>query len=89
MLRPLDILVVLKIQAINDVWKQGNHGFGGGGGSGGGFGDGTGFGGPIDEARKNLREAVEMVLEANRVLSEESMPMENVIKEDFILYEAS
>ncbi len=43
----------------------------------------------IDEARKNLREAVEMVLEANRVLSEESMPMENVIKEDFILYEAS
>jgi hypothetical protein len=49
-LRPLDILVVLKIQAINEVWKQGNHDFGGG--SGDGYGDGTGFGGPIDEARK-------------------------------------
>ncbi len=43
----------------------------------------------IEEARENLREAVELVLEANRVLSEENLPIGNVIKEDFILYEAS
>jgi predicted RNase H-like HicB family nuclease len=45
-------------------------------------------GATIEEARKNLKEAVSMVLEANRSLTEEQLPVGNLIKEDFILYEA-
>ncbi|MDP1678453.1 MAG: type II toxin-antitoxin system HicB family antitoxin [Bacteroidota bacterium] len=43
----------------------------------------------IEETRKNLREAALMVLEANRTLSEEQLPLDNVIKENLVLYEAS
>ena len=35
----------------------------------------------LDEARANLREAVELVLEANRVLSEEDLVGQKVIRE--------
>ncbi len=35
----------------------------------------------IDEARMNLREAVELVLEANRLLSEEDLAGADVIRE--------
>ncbi len=45
-------------------------------------------GATIEEARENLKEAVSMVLEANRNLTEEQLPAGNIIKEDFILYEA-
>lgn len=38
----------------------------------------------IDEARANLAEAVEMVLEANRALSEESISGQDVIREAFV-----
>ena len=38
----------------------------------------------LDEARHNLTEAVAMVLEANRVLAEESILDVDVIREDFI-----
>ena len=37
----------------------------------------------IDEARVNLREAVELVLEANRLLSEEDLAGADVIRERF------
>ena len=40
-------------------------------------------GATIDEARSNLKEAVEMVLEANRLLSEESLKGKRVIREPF------
>ncbi len=43
----------------------------------------------LEEVRNNLREAVAMVLEANRLMTEETLPAENIIKEDFLLYEAS
>lgn len=35
----------------------------------------------LDEARANLREAVELVLEANRALSEEALVGQTVIRE--------
>lgn len=35
----------------------------------------------LEEARKNLAEAVELVLDANRVLSEESIAGKEVIRE--------
>ncbi|HET9217964.1 MAG TPA: type II toxin-antitoxin system HicB family antitoxin [Terriglobia bacterium] len=40
-------------------------------------------GATIDEARSNLKEAVELVLEANRLLSEESLKGKRVIREPF------
>jgi predicted RNase H-like HicB family nuclease len=39
----------------------------------------------LDEARANLAEAVELVLEANRTLSEESIEGQNVIREPLSL----
>ena len=39
----------------------------------------------LDEARENLTEAVELVLEANRVLAEESLLGKDVIREPLIL----
>jgi predicted RNase H-like HicB family nuclease len=42
----------------------------------------------LDEARANLAEAVELVLEANRVLAEESIKGQNVIREPLSLPEA-
>ena len=42
----------------------------------------------LDEARANLAEAVELVLEANRVLAEESIEGQNVIREPLSLPEA-
>lgn len=38
-------------------------------------------GGTLDEARANLREAVELVLEANRALAEETLEGKDVVKE--------
>jgi predicted RNase H-like HicB family nuclease len=40
-------------------------------------------GATIEEARANLKEAVELVLEANRLLSEESLKRKRVIREPF------
>ena len=37
----------------------------------------------IEEARSNLQEAVEMVLDANRVLAEEALNGRSVIREPF------
>jgi len=45
-------------------------------------------GATLDEARANLAEAVELVLEANRVLAEESLEGQNVIREPLSLPEA-
>lgn len=42
-------------------------------------------GATLDEARANLAEAVEMVLEANRALAEESIEGQNVIREPLSL----
>jgi predicted RNase H-like HicB family nuclease len=42
-------------------------------------------GATIDEARENLGEAVELVMEANRMLAEEMMKGKNVIRENFPL----
>jgi predicted RNase H-like HicB family nuclease len=39
----------------------------------------------IEEARENLREAVELVLEANRELAEQSLTGQNVTREPFLL----
>ena len=39
----------------------------------------------LEEARENLSEAVTLVLEANRVLSEESIEGKNVIREPLLL----
>ena len=39
----------------------------------------------LDEARSSLAEAVELVLEANRVLSAESMQGQEVIRERLVL----
>jgi len=39
----------------------------------------------LDEARGNLREAVEMVLKANRELAEKSLAGQNVTRESFEL----
>lgn len=38
-------------------------------------------GATLDEAKENLREAVELVLEANRTLAEESLEGREVIRE--------
>lgn len=37
----------------------------------------------LEEARENLREAVELVLEANRELAEKSLAGQSVIREPF------
>ena len=42
-------------------------------------------GATLEEARANLSEAVELVLEANRALSEESIQGQHVIRERFTL----
>lgn len=42
-------------------------------------------GATLDEARDNLREAVAMVLEANRVLAEEEIGAGDVLREPFRL----
>jgi predicted RNase H-like HicB family nuclease len=39
----------------------------------------------LEEARANLREAVELVLEANRELAEQSLTGQNVTREPFEL----
>jgi predicted RNase H-like HicB family nuclease len=39
----------------------------------------------LEEARTNLEEAVELVLEANRTLTEEMMKGKKVIREDYPL----
>jgi predicted RNase H-like HicB family nuclease len=41
----------------------------------------------LDEARKNLREALTLVLEANRTLAEESLKGEQVIREPLLIRE--
>lgn len=41
----------------------------------------------LDEARKNLKEAVELVLEANRTLAEESLKDQKVIREPLLIQE--
>lgn len=38
-------------------------------------------GGTLDEARANLREAIELVLETNRLLAEETIVGQDVIRE--------
>jgi predicted RNase H-like HicB family nuclease len=40
-------------------------------------------GATLEEARTNLKDAVELVLEANRLLSEESLKGKRVIREPF------
>jgi len=42
-------------------------------------------GATLDEARANLTEAVELVLEANRTLSEETIQGKEVIREKMLL----
>ena len=42
-------------------------------------------GATMEEARSNLQEAVEMVLDANRVLAEEALNGHNVIREAFVI----
>ncbi len=42
-------------------------------------------GATLDEARENLREAVQLILEANRELAERSLVGQNVSKEPFSL----
>lgn len=42
-------------------------------------------GATLDEARENLAEAVELVLDANRLLAEELMKGKTVIREDLPL----
>jgi len=39
----------------------------------------------LEEARENLREAVALVLEANRFLAEESLKGEKVIRESLLI----
>jgi predicted RNase H-like HicB family nuclease len=45
-------------------------------------------GASLEEARENLQEAVELVLEANRTLAEEMMKGKKVIRENFPLQAA-
>lgn len=45
-------------------------------------------GATLDEARANLVEAVELVLDANRMLAEEMMKGKSVIRENFPLQAA-
>lgn len=42
-------------------------------------------GATLEEARENLAETVELVLDANRVLAEEMMKGKRVLREDFPL----
>ena len=42
-------------------------------------------GNTLEEARENLKEAVELVLDANRQLAEEAINGEDVIREPFLL----
>ena len=42
-------------------------------------------GATLEEAKENLKEAVAMVLEANRELAEKSFAGKNVTKESFVL----
>ncbi|HEY0737804.1 MAG TPA: type II toxin-antitoxin system HicB family antitoxin [Herpetosiphonaceae bacterium] len=42
-------------------------------------------GATLDETRANLREAIELVLEANRILSEEALQGQDVIREPFLV----
>ncbi|MGI9035266.1 MAG: type II toxin-antitoxin system HicB family antitoxin [Pyrinomonadaceae bacterium] len=42
-------------------------------------------GATLEEARENLKEAVELVLEANRILAEEELKEENLIRETIML----
>lgn len=42
-------------------------------------------GATLEEARENLREAVELVLEANRELAEKSLVGQSVVRESFQL----
>ena len=44
-------------------------------------------GATLEEARENLKEAVEMVLEANRTLAQEGLPTEGVVRETLVLPE--
>jgi predicted RNase H-like HicB family nuclease len=39
----------------------------------------------LEEARENLREAVELVLEANRELAEKALAGQSVIREPFLV----
>jgi predicted RNase H-like HicB family nuclease len=39
----------------------------------------------LEEARENLKEAVQLVLEANRQLAEESLSGEDVIREPLVM----
>ena len=39
----------------------------------------------LEEARENLREAVQLVLEANRMLSRESLQGQDVIREPLLI----
>lgn len=39
----------------------------------------------LDEARRNLQEAVELVLDANRALSAQSLQGQDVIREPFLI----
>ena len=41
----------------------------------------------LDEARENLKEAVALVLEANRTLAEESLKGQKVIREPLLIQE--
>lgn len=45
-------------------------------------------GATLEEARANLQEAVELVLDGNRTLAEEMMKGKNVIRENFPLQAA-
>lgn len=42
-------------------------------------------GSTIEEARANLQEAVDLVLEANRILAEEALDGRDVIREPFVI----
>jgi len=44
-------------------------------------------GATLDEARRNLKEAVALVIEANRTLAEESLKGEKVIREPLLIQE--
>jgi predicted RNase H-like HicB family nuclease len=41
----------------------------------------------LDEAREHLKEAVALVLEANRTLAEESLKGQTVIREPLLIYD--
>ena len=42
-------------------------------------------GATLEEARVNLREAIELILEANRILAEESIQGRQVVKERLVV----